>query len=206
MQTIKIAFVGWLAALSLLGAACSERPVPLAPLAGDAVILAFGDSLTHGSGAHPNESYPAVLGQLIGRTVINAGVPGEVSAAGLKRLPDLLAAHRPQLVILCHGGNDLLRKQDETLLAANLAAMVQLVKTQGAAAVLIGVPKPGLGLAVPTLYPQLARAQWLPYEGKIIARIEGDRALKSDPIHPNAAGYRLLAQRLQALLTEAGAL
>jgi len=206
MQTMKIVFVGLLAALSLFGAACSERPVPLAPLAADAVVLAFGDSLTYGSGANSDESYPAVLARLIGRTVINAGVPGEVSVDGLKRLPALLAEHRPRLVILCHGGNDLLRQHDEPALARNLAAMVQLAKTQGSAVVLIGVPKLGFGLAVPELYKQLASAHKLPYEGKIVATIEGDRALKSDPIHPNAAGYRLLAQRIQALLKEAGAL
>lgn len=206
MQTMKLFLAGGFAALSLLGVACSERPPRLAPLAADAVVLAFGDSLTYGSGANSSESYPAVLSRLINRTVVNAGVSGEGSADGLKRLPELLAEHRPRLVILCHGGNDLLRKQDETLLAANLAEMVQRVKAQGAQLVLIGVPKLGFGLEVPALYAQLARTQKLPYEGKIVAKIEDDRGLKSDFIHPNAAGYRLLAQRLQALLTEAGAL
>jgi len=196
------------AVLILLGglAACSERPPRLAPLAPDAVILAFGDSITYGSGANSNESYPAVLAELAGRTVINAGMPGELSADGLKRLPAMLDEHRPQLLILCHGGNDLLRKQDEAALARNLEAMVVLAETEGAAVVLIGVPKPGFGLAVPALYKQLASVHKLPYEGKIVASIEGDRALKSDPIHPNAAGYRLLAQRIRALLTESGAL
>lgn len=187
-------------------AACSERPPRLAPLAADAVILAFGDSITYGSGANSNESYPAVLAELTGRTVINAGVPGELSADGLKRLPAALDEHRPQLLILCHGGNDLLRKQDEEALASNLETMVRLAEERGVAVVLIGVPKLGFGLAVPELYKRLASARKLPYEGKIVARIEGDRALKSDPIHPNAAGYRLLAQRIHALLTETGAL
>jgi lysophospholipase L1-like esterase len=196
------------AALALTAglAACSERPPRLAPLAADAVIMAFGDSITHGSGANSNESYPAVLAELTQRTVVNAGVPGELSADGLKRLPAALDEHRPHLLILCHGGNDLLRKLDEAALAGNLEAMVRLAEARGAAVVLIGVPKLGFGLDVPQLYKRLASAHKLPYEGKIVARIEGDRALKADPIHPNAAGYRLLAQRLQALLTEAGAL
>ncbi len=187
-------------------AACGERPPRLAPLAADAVILAFGDSITYGSGANSNESYPAVLAELTGRTVINAGVPGELSADGLKRLPAALDEHRPQLLILCHGGNDLLRKHDEAALARNLDAMARLAEVRGVTVVLIGVPKLGFGLAVPALYPRLASAQRLAYEGKIVASIEGDRALKSDPIHPNAAGYRLLAQRIRALLTETGAL
>lgn len=197
---------GALLALAAGLAACSERPPRLAPLAADAVILAFGDSITYGSGANSTESYPAVLAGLTGRTVINAGVPGELIADGLKRLPAVLDEHRPQLLILCHGGNDLLRKQDEAALTRNLEAMVLLAKTEGAAVMLIGVPKLGFGLEVPELYKRLASAHKLAYEGKIVARIEGDRALKSDPIHPNAAGYRLLAQRIHALLTETGAL
>ncbi|OGI43675.1 MAG: arylesterase [Candidatus Muproteobacteria bacterium RBG_16_64_11] len=197
---------GALLALAAGLAACSERPPRLAPLAADAVIVAFGDSITYGSGANSIESYPAVLAGLAGRTAINAGVPGELSADGLKRLPAVLDEHRPHLLILCHGGNDLLRKLDEETLASNLEAMVRLAEERGAAVVLIGVPKLGFGLAVPDLYKRLANARKLPYEGKIVATIEGDRALKSDPIHPNAAGYRLLAQRIHALLKETGAL
>jgi len=68
----------------------------------DATILCFGDSLTHGNGADPDEAYPAVLAELIGRTVINGGVPGEVTAAGVARLPGLLDEYHPALVVLLH--------------------------------------------------------------------------------------------------------
>ena len=76
-----------MAVLAFAVVSCGEPPPQLPKLSANAVILAFGDSLTYGTGAKDYESYPAVLSQLIGREVVNAGVPGEVSAAGLKRLP-----------------------------------------------------------------------------------------------------------------------
>lgn len=88
----------------VLLSACGDDAPSISKLASDAVILAFGDSLTHGNGAKENESYPAVLQELTGRKVINAGISGEESEPGLNRLPGLLEQHKPQLLILCHGG------------------------------------------------------------------------------------------------------
>ena len=67
-------------------------------------MLAFGDSLTAGFGAAAQQSYPEVLENLALLNIINAGVSGELSAAGLQRLPALLAQHQPKLVIICHAG------------------------------------------------------------------------------------------------------
>lgn len=194
-----------LAALLLLQGACSSPPT-LAPLPPDAVVLAFGDSLTVGKGARPEQSYPAVLAQLIGRNVINAGVSGEVSAAGLARLPELLATYHPRLVILCHGGNDLLRQRGQQQLADNLRGMVKLARDAGAEVLLVGVPKPALLLSVPALYADVAEELKVPLEKSALVRLEDDDRFKSDPIHLNAAGYRQLAEAVQAALAKAGAL
>jgi len=190
--------------LVLLVAACSGGP-KLPRLAPDAVVLAFGDSLTFGTGANPHESYPARLEALIGRKVVASGVPGELSAEGLSRLSSALEETKPQLLILCHGGNDLLRKLDDGQAANNLRAMVRLAKARGTQVVLIGVPKPGLLPSVASFYEDIARELKLPYEDTALRKILTDNALKSDLVHPNAAGYARLAEAVAALLKKAGA-
>jgi len=186
----------------VLFAGCDSGP-KITPLDQAAVVLAFGDSLTRGTGAAAGQSYPDGLSQLLGRPVINVGVPGEVSSAGLKRLPGMLDAHKPTLVILCHGGNDFLRRLDQEGTIRNLTAMVEMIRARGADVVLIGVPKLGFGLKVPTFYATLAEEQGIPFEGEILVDLLGDNSVKSDEIHPNATGYRLMAEAIHAVITKA---
>ncbi|AGA34442.1 lipolytic enzyme, G-D-S-L family [Thioalkalivibrio nitratireducens DSM 14787] len=192
--------------LSLL-AACSPGPEPLSPLGADAVILAFGDSLTAGTGADAGASFPAALEQLTGRRVINAGHPGERSAEGLARLPTLLDEHRPDLLILTHGGNDLLRRMDTDQTRDNVAEMVRLARSQGVDVLLVAVPAPTLlRLRSEPIYAGIADEFRIPLEDGALAHILSRDALKADPIHPNAAGYRVLAERIHELLERSGAL
>jgi acyl-CoA thioesterase-1 len=186
-------------------AACGDAP-KLAPLAPDAVVLAFGDSITYGTGASESESYPAQLERLIGRTVVRAGVPGEVSAQALARLPDELEEHQPRLLVLCIGGNDFLRNLGMAQVAANVQTMVAVARQRGIDVVLIGTPEKGFAVTPPSFYAEIAEQLGVPYEGKVIGEILRNSEFKSDPIHPNARGYRLIAERVAALLKDAGAL
>lgn len=181
---------------------CDSGP-KISPLDQSTVVLAFGDSLTYGTGAPAGQSYPEVLAALLGRTVINAGLPGELSAAGLERLPAMLERHKPLLVVLCHGGNDFLQRLDQEATARNLKAMVDLVQARGADAVLIGVPKLGFGLEVPKFYAAVAEEEKIPFEGDILLDLLGDKSLKSDAIHPNATGYRLMAEAIYEVINKA---
>lgn len=187
-------------------AGCGGSAPKLPPLPGDAVVLAYGDSLTFGTGAQAEESYPAVLEKLIGRKVWRAGVPGEVSAAGLARLPSALDYYQPRLLILCHGGNDFLRKLGDAQAAENLRAMIRLARERNIDVVLIGVPKPGLFPSPPDFYAEIAKEFRLPYEGTALKEMLRDNELKSDIAHPNAKGYSRLAAAVAALLRKSGAI
>jgi len=185
-------------------ASCSKPKLP--PLAGDAVILAFGDSLTFGTGAEVTDSYPAVLEKMIGRRVINYGIPGEVTAEGLSRLPEILEREKPALMILCHGGNDQLRHLNLEQTADNIRKMIQLARDKNVAVVLIAVPAPGLTLSPPPLYRKIAKKMSVPIEENILSDVLAKNSFKSDLIHPNAAGYRMMAESIAALLRQYGAI
>jgi lysophospholipase L1-like esterase len=194
-----------LAAILLLVSGCGQQ-AKLPHLAPDAVVLAFGDSLTYGTGATDEESYPAQLARITGRRVVRDGVPGEVSAAGLARLPAALDENRPRLLILCHGGNDFLRRLPKEQAAENVRAMIRLAKDRGVAVLLIGTPEIGFTLTPPDFYAGIAKQFGIPYEGDVLTRILRNGELKSDQIHPNAQGYRLMAERVADLLRKSGAI
>jgi lysophospholipase L1-like esterase len=183
-----------------------ERTPKLEPLSKDAIILAFGDSLTSGKGANKQQAYPARLQSLISRTVINAGVPGEVSLSGLRRLPNLLKQHQPDLIIICHGGNDILRQLNLQLTRTHIQQMIDLSQSHGAQVVLVGVPKFSLFPSSAAFYAELAEQNRLPIENTVLSDVLKQAAYKSDQIHPNAEGYAVIAERLANLLQDSDAI
>ena len=186
-------------------AGCGQKGARVAPLGPNDVIVAFGDSLTYGTGAAESESYPAALEGLIGRKVMRAGVPGELTAGGLQRLPGVIEEYRPALVIVCLGGNDMLRKVDEGEIKANLREIIRTIRAGGISVVLVGVPRPALITSTAEFYAEIAKEFDVPYEGKIVADVLYQRELKSDTVHPNARGYRKMAEAIAELLRKAGA-
>jgi acyl-CoA thioesterase-1 len=199
MQVLRLAFI------VLLIWGCGERP-KLERLPSDAIVLAFGDSLTFGTGAAQDESYPAHLERMIGRRVVRAGVPGEVTAQALARLPAALDEHAPRLLLLCIGGNDFLRRLGNPQAERNVREMVKLARSRGVAVMLIGTPEPGFTVTPPAFYSSIAKEFRLPYEEGIIGQVLKDASLKADPIHPNASGYRRIAERVADQLKKSGAI
>lgn len=191
--------------LTVLLTGCRDRTPRLQPLPAHAVILAFGDSLTAGNGAPRAASYPFILQQLTGWQTINAGVPGEISAEGVTRLPGLLQRYHPDLVVLCHGGNDLLRRIAHQTTAVHLATMIEMIRKSGSQVIMLGVPQPGLLLRSADFYQDVADRYQIPIENEVLTGILRDNALKSDMIHPNAAGYKRMAEAVAAVLERSGA-
>lgn len=180
----------------------SAPEIPPKTLPKEAIILAFGDSLTYGTGAQSGESYPEQLERRIARRVINAGIPGELSFEGLRRLAPLLDRYHPALMLLCHGGNDILRKKgDGETLRANLESMVRLAQERHIDVILIAVPNPSLlFLSAHPVYEEIAERYSLPIETDVLADILGDTRTKSDQIHPNAKGYENMAEAVEKVI------
>lgn len=191
-----------LAALLLQG--CAEPKLSPVPI--DGTVLAFGDSLTLGVGARSRDSYPSVLSALGGRRVVNAGVSGETTDLGLARLQDTLPKVNPDLLLLLEGGNDILRARDPADTKSNLAAMVELARNQGVEVVLVGVPDKLLFSDSASFYEELAEQYELVFDGETLAGLLRRSDYKSDAVHLNSQGYRLLAEAIHELLAERGAL
>ncbi len=185
--------------------ACSDS-VSLTPIPQDGVILAFGDSLTVGVGTSDAYSYPTVLSQLSGREVVSAGVSGEETTQGIIRLPTVMDETNPNLLILLQGGNDILRNKNLHNTKKNLAAMIELALARGVQVVLIGVPEKKIFSDVAPLYEELAEQYGLVFADDLLSGLLRDNEYKSDAVHLNQQGYRVLAESIHQLLVKHGAL
>lgn len=195
--------------LATLIAACSE-PEKYAPVPKGATVLILGDSLSYGTGAKEGEDYPTLLAQTTGWKLINEGIPGDTTAGGLERLPDLLAEYQPQLLIVELGGNDLLRQVPQSQTVANLKAILSLAKVQNIQTVLVAIPeinalRAAMGnLADHSMYEAIATETATPLIANAFSEVLSDKGLKSDQIHPNAAGYLKVNQKIHESLQELG--
>lgn len=170
-------------------------------------IVCFGDSLTEGVGAGAGEDYPTILSRNLVRPVVNAGRRGDTTTQALERIAEAVLAQNPRLVVVLLGGNDFLRRVPRRETEKNLEEIVRRLQAHGAMVVIAGMR---LGLFTDEygpIYEQTARRLGAVYIPGVMRGILSDANLRSDPIHPNGAGYRLIAERigekLKPLLREA---
>ncbi len=211
MKTLRPARITIVAVAAMLLASCTEAP-RFDPLPDGTVVLAFGDSVTHGTGARPGEDYPSRLAALTGWHVVNAGIPGDTARRATARIDDALRSAAPALAIIELGGNDFLRRQPAADVKEDLRAIVRAARDAGAIPVLVGVPELSAFAALTgrlsdsPIYAALADEEDVLLVTDVLAEVLSDESLRADRIHPNAAGYRLMADRIAAALERAGLL
>lgn len=208
----------WLAACDFAPATPPEAPPaatdqPAARASAEArrpKIVALGDSLTAGLGVSQQESYPARLQQRLAQAgydyeVVNAGVSGDTTAGGLRRV-DWLLKSKPEIVILELGANDGLRGLDLSQTATNLQQIIRRLKEAGVTVVLAGMKIPSNYGADYTrrfaaLYADLARTHRLAYMPFFLEGVAAQQALnQADGIHPTGEGYRIIVDHLWPVL------
>lgn len=190
---------------------CAERK-QFDALPPDALVLAFGDSVTAGVGADAGSDYPSQLGESTGLTVVNAGVSGDTAREAAGRLAPLLTSHQPQLVIIELGGNDFLRQTQAARVKAFLRAIIREALASGSAVALVAVPRLSLlraslgALTDSPIYAELAEEEGVVLVPDIFSEVLSDGSLRADEIHPNARGYRQLAEGIRGVLIARGLL
>jgi acyl-CoA thioesterase-1 len=199
--------------------AASLRPSPAAaarsadaPVAGAPVaaredrprIVFLGDSLTAGLGLDASQSYPALIADRLNREgyeyeVVNAGVSGDTSAGGLRRLEWVLSEGNPRVLVVALGGNDGLRGLPPEQLEANLAAIIETARARGLEVILAGMEAPpNFGADYTSrfraVYPRLAKRYGVRLIPFLLDGVAGNPSLnQADGIHPNARGAALVA-------------
>jgi len=164
-------------------------------------IICFGDSITFGYGVEPGEDYPTALAKLVSIPVMNMGIDADTSTEALKRLESDVLSRKPLLVIIEFGGNDFLRKIPPEVTVNNVKEMIERIQTKGAMVGIIDISA-GMFLAeYRRAFANLAQEKGAIFITNTFSGIITNPHLKSDFIHPNAEGYKIIAQRIQRTIT-----
>ncbi len=163
-------------------------------------IIAFGDSITYGTGAARDEDYPSRLSRMVGTKIINAGVPGDTTELALKRLERDVLRHDPKIVIVLLGGNDILTRVPKSETFRNLDHIITRIQEKGAMVVLVGIQGMLLVGNYKSEFRRLAREKGAVQVPNILSGILDRPKYKSDQIHPNGEGYRIMAERIHRKL------
>jgi acyl-CoA thioesterase I len=184
---------------------------PAKPVKSVAKIVAFGDSLTAGYGLSPEESYPSLLQKRLAADgldyeVVNAGISGDTSAGGVRRIDWSLEVGDVKVVIVELGANDILRGQPISEMKKNLGAIIERAKARGARVLLAGMEAPTSSgsdyrRSAHNAFSELAKEQNVTLIPFLLDRVAGIQSLnQEDGIHPNPEGTRIVADTVYQYL------
>ncbi len=182
------------AAVSLL-VSCSRREIRNIDSRGRNIIC-FGDSITAGHGVSPQDAYPQQLARLMGLPVINAGIDGDSTATAFQRIGTDVMDRDPLLVIIEFGGNDFMQKvsRDETV--AYIGRMCDTIQAKGAMVAIVDINAGILLGEYTSAYQALAMEKGAIFIPGALLSVMTDAELKSDFVHPNGKGYKVIAHRV----------
>jgi len=184
---------------STLGAACDSSVSPSKPAA---QIVAFGDSLVVGIGTTGGNNFVSQLSDRVGISIVNAGRSGDTTGSALGRVQNDVIARQPKVVIVLLGGNDLLQGLPVSQRVANITSIAQQIRSAGATVILVGLgndPIDPYGGALPGIASQTGST----HVPGILEGIFGVPSLMADSIHPNNAGHKIMADRMEPALRAA---
>ncbi len=159
-------------------------------------IICFGDSITFGYGVNPGEDYPSALSKITSLPVINAGIDGDTTTEALKRTDADVLKREPLLAIIEFGGNDFLRKVPKEVTINNLKEMVDRIQAGGAMVAIVDISAGMLLEQYRPAFYNIAREKGAIFIPGILSGIITNPHLKSDYLHPNGDGYKVIAQRI----------
>ena len=164
-------------------------------------IIAFGDSLVEGVGATDGNDFVSLLSQKIGQPIVNLGRAGDTTADGVARIGQL-DAYTPKVVLLLLGGNDYLRKIPMSDTRKNLEALIQNIQARGAIVLLLGVRGGILNDRFAAEFTDLRDTYHTAFVPDVLRGLLGNGQYMADALHPNAAGYKIIAERVYPILAE----
>jgi len=194
--------------LGLFG--CGSKAVPaarLTPLAEDAVVLIYASGISDEADFLRSTLLDEVLSKTMKRTVVNKGLPGELSERALNRLPSVLEQCNPELMVLGYGAMDLWKKSDRMKLKSNLGSMIDLARERNVQVVMLAMPDLNrLSNKPDPIFAEVAREKKVPIEAEIIRSVLSDFSTKNFRYMVNDKGLEKIAEAIRALCVKSGGL
>jgi acyl-CoA thioesterase I len=189
--TVFVVFIFW--AISLSG--CAKQEIKNAGSTG-ATVICFGDSLTFGYGVSSGEDYPSRLSEMLNMPVVNSGIDGDSSVEALKRIQTDVLERSPLIVIIEFGGNDFLRKVPIEDTVNNIRQMTDMVQAKGAMVAIVDISSGMFFADYSRAFKKIACEKQAILIPSVLNGIITNPQMKSDFLHPNSEGYRIIAQRV----------
>lgn len=193
--TGKIYFIAICCFIAAVSCGCVKTEIININSSGENIIC-FGDSISFGYGVAKKESYPVYLAKILNKPVINAGVDGDTSRHALQRLETDVLKQNPLLVVIQFGGNDFVKRLPLEETVSNVEEMIRKIQEAGA---MVALADPGASFVMSDYgkeFKRLSKTNKTIFIPQILKGILTNPSFKSDFVHPNAEGYKIIAHRV----------